>query len=83
MRRFHLLRISRPESYSTHIVHRKNKRRIMGIFDVARIHMVVLASLSMGLLVSISNFEKAWNDVQSSRGGTSQTLSQKEPDKTD
>ena len=55
----------------------------MGIFDIARIHMVVLACLSTGLLVSISMFEKAWNDVQRSRGGISQTLSQKEPDKTD
>ena len=57
---------------------------VMGIFDVARIHMVVLACLSTGLLVSISMFEKAWNDVQSSRGASSnQKLSQNEPNKTD
>ncbi|KAL3763271.1 hypothetical protein ACHAWU_008974 [Discostella pseudostelligera] len=56
---------------------------IMGIFDIARIHMIVLACLSTGLLISISMFEKAWNDVQRSRGGSGQTMSQKEPNKTD
>ena len=46
--------------------------------------MVVLAFLSGGLLVSISMFEKAWNDMQGR--GNSQTASGtagKEPDKTD
>ena len=42
----------------------------MGALDIARIHMFVLAFLSVGLLVSISMFEKAWNDVQSKRGST-------------
>jgi len=37
---------------------------MMGIADIARIHMVVLAFLAGGLLVGISVFEKAWNDVQ-------------------
>ena len=60
----------------------------MGIAGIARIHMVVLASLSVGLLMSISWFEKAWNDVQRSRGenGTSTTAvtkAAKEADKTD
>jgi hypothetical protein len=60
----------------------------MGIADIARIHMVVLASLSIGLLVSISWFEKAWNEVQSSRGGGSSggsvlARNTKEPEKTD
>jgi hypothetical protein len=56
----------------------------MGILDVARIHMVVLAFLSGGLLVSISMFEKAWNDMQGR--GSRQTTSGpegSEPDKTD
>jgi hypothetical protein len=58
----------------------------MGIADIARIHMVVLATLSIGLLMSISWFEKAWNDVQSSRGGggkSSSAIAEKEPEKTD
>lgn len=60
----------------------------MGIADIARIHMVVLATLSIGLLMSISWFEKAWNDVQSSRGGggggnSASTIAGKEPEKTD
>ena len=59
----------------------------MGIADIARIHMVVLASLSIGLLMSISWFEKAWNDVQSSRGESSSSAAVntagKEPEKTD
>ena len=61
----------------------------MGFLDVARIHMVVLGFLSVGLLVSISMFEKAWNDVQRSRGGVSQNASgaaeraDKESEKTD
>lgn len=55
----------------------------MGIFDIARVHMVVLACLSTGLLVSISMFEKAWNDVHGSRGASHQNVSQKVPDKTD
>ncbi len=60
----------------------------MGIADIARIHMVVLACLSIGLLVSISWFEKAWNDVQRSRGESSSVSSAaantgKEPEKTD
>lgn len=57
----------------------------MGFFGIARIHMVVLACLSSGLLISISMFEKAWNDVQRSRGGGSiqQQTSRKELDKTD
>ncbi len=45
----------------------------MFIAGVARVHMAVLAFLSMGLLVSISWFEKAWNDVQSKRGGSAGT----------
>mmetsp|Transcript_6470 Transcript_6470/g.9705 ORF Transcript_6470/g.9705 Transcript_6470/m.9705 type:complete len:91 (-) Transcript_6470:251-523(-) len=57
----------------------------MGIADIARIHMVVLGCLSIGLLISISWFEKAWNDVQRSRGGVSRNESRadKEPEKTD
>lgn len=61
----------------------------MGIADIARIHMVVLASLSIGLLMSISWFEKAWNDVQRSRGESASSSSAavakagKEPEKTD
>ena len=51
--------------------------------------MVVLGSLAIGLLFSISWFEKAWNDVQSKRGGQNDgnaaaaTTSNKEPEKTD
>mmetsp|Transcript_7917 Transcript_7917/g.17179 ORF Transcript_7917/g.17179 Transcript_7917/m.17179 type:complete len:91 (-) Transcript_7917:328-600(-) len=58
---------------------------IMGVLDVARIHMVVLAFLSTGLLVSISMFEKAWNDVQRSRSanGSVAAKADKEPEKTD
>lgn len=58
----------------------------MGILDIARIHMVVLALLSIGLLISISWFEKAWNDVQRSRGGVSLNEARKagkEEEKTD
>jgi hypothetical protein len=60
----------------------------MGIADIARIHMVVLAALSIGLLISISWFEKAWNDVQKARGSSSSAATQsrgdnKEPEKTD
>ena len=57
----------------------------MGVLDVARIHMAVLAFLSVGLLVSISMFEKAWNDMHRSRGSapTSGGRSDKEPEKTD
>lgn len=58
----------------------------MGILDIARIHMVVLALLSIGLLISISWFEKAWNDVQRSRGGVSLNEARradKESEKTD
>lgn len=61
----------------------------MGIAGVARIHMAVLAFLSTGLLISISWFEKAWNDVQSKRGGSSESSvnsavsGDKEPEKTD
>ncbi|KAL3808884.1 hypothetical protein ACHAXA_005095, partial [Cyclostephanos tholiformis] len=56
----------------------------MGILDVARVHMVVLAFLSGGLLISISMFEKAWNDMQGS--GSIKVASVpggKDPDKTD
>mmetsp|Transcript_29012 Transcript_29012/g.61576 ORF Transcript_29012/g.61576 Transcript_29012/m.61576 type:complete len:93 (-) Transcript_29012:248-526(-) len=60
---------------------------VMGILDVARIHMVVLAFLSIGLLMSISHFEKVWNDVQRSRGGVTQNAlgerADKEQEKTD
>ena len=42
---------------------------------IARIHMAVLAFLAVGLLVSISWFEKAWNDIQSSRGGSQNSVS--------
>ena len=59
----------------------------MGIADIARIHMVVLACLSIGLLMSISWFEKAWNDVQRSRAESSSSAAAakagKEPEKTD
>jgi hypothetical protein len=60
----------------------------MGIMDVARIHMIVLAFLSTGLLVSISMFESAWNNMQQNRGGGNDgsspvTNTGKEPDKTD
>ena len=59
----------------------------MGILDIARIHMAILSFLAVGLLVSISMFEKAWNDVQSSRGGEavggSGNINDKEPEKTD
>ena len=60
----------------------------MGIADIARIHMVVLASLSIGLLMSISWFEKAWNDMERSRGESSSSSAAaatagKEPEKTD
>ena len=64
--------------------HSENELRTMGILDVARIHMVVLAFLSGGLLVPISMFENTWNDLQGR--GNSQTASGpagKEPDKTD
>lgn len=62
--------------------------RTMGIMDVARIHMIVLAFLSTGLLVSISMFESAWNNMQQNRGGGNDgsspvTNNGKEPDKTD
>lgn len=64
-----------------------NTLRLMGIAGIARIHMVVLASLSIGLLMSISWFEKAWNDVQRSRGesGSSAAVNKagKDADKTD
>lgn len=66
-----------------------NIPRTMGIMDVARIHMIVLAFLSTGLLVSISMFESAWNNMQQKRGGSSGdgsnpiTSNGKEPDKTD
>jgi len=60
----------------------------MGIAGVARIHMAVLAFLSIGLLTSISWFEKAWNDVQSKRAGSVETeglvsSGNKKPEKTD
>lgn len=57
----------------THSIH----KRIMFIADIARIHMAILAFLAVGLLASISWFEKAWNDVQRSRseGGASATSS--------
>ena len=50
--------------------------------------MVVLGFLSIGLLISISWFEKAWNEVQSKRGDASAGSSaassgNKEPEKTD
>eukprot|EP00571_Detonula_confervacea_P000403 CAMPEP_0172314672 /NCGR_PEP_ID=MMETSP1058-20130122/23096_1 /TAXON_ID=83371 /ORGANISM="Detonula confervacea, Strain CCMP 353" /LENGTH=97 /DNA_ID=CAMNT_0013028601 /DNA_START=77 /DNA_END=370 /DNA_ORIENTATION=- len=65
---------------------------IMGIAGIARIHMLVMGFLSVGLLVSISMFEKAWNDVHRSRGGASSQnvsgagavgRSDKEQEKTD
>ena len=55
----------------------------MGYFGIARIHMCVLSFLSIGLLVSISWFEKAWNDVQISRGSAGPTKVDKEAEKTD
>ena len=58
--------------------------RIMGILDIARIHMVVLSCLSVGLLGSISYFEKVWADVQQSRGSQSAAAKvDKEAEKTD
>ncbi|KAL9186329.1 hypothetical protein ACHAXT_005567 [Thalassiosira profunda] len=57
---------------------------IMGILDIARIHMVVLSCLSVGLLGSISYFEKVWADVQQSRGSQSAAAKvDKEAEKTD
>ena len=56
--------------------------RIMGFVGIARIHMCVLAFLSVGLLVSISWFESAWNDVQRSRGNSTVKID-KEAEKTD
>mmetsp|Transcript_4888 Transcript_4888/g.10790 ORF Transcript_4888/g.10790 Transcript_4888/m.10790 type:complete len:98 (-) Transcript_4888:388-681(-) len=64
---------------------------VIFICGIARVHMVVLASLSTGLLISISWFERAWNDVQRRRGGQAKSgndaafLAQgnKEPEKTD
>lgn len=58
----------------------------MGIAGIARIHMVVLGFLSVGLLISISWFEKAWNDIQSKRGdsvGGVASSGNKESEKTD
>lgn len=58
----------------------------MGIAGIARIHMVVLGFLSVGLLISISWFEKAWNEVQSKRGdsaGGVASSGNKESEKTD
>lgn len=55
---------------------------MMGFVGIARIHMCVLAFLSVGLLVSISWFESAWNDVQRS-GGNSTVKIDKEAEKTD
>jgi hypothetical protein len=72
-----------PDNHTTSL-HSEYKSRTMGILDVARVHMVVLAFLSGGLLISISMFEKAWNDMQGS--GSSQVASVpggKDPDKTD
>ncbi|KAL7513097.1 hypothetical protein ACHAXN_010155 [Cyclotella atomus] len=62
---------------------------LMGIAGVARIHMAVLAFLSVGLLISISWFEKAWDEVQSKRGSSATgsggvaNAGNKEPEKTD
>ena len=56
---------------------------------MARIHMAVLAFLSVGLLISISWFEKAWDEVQSKRGSSATgsggvaNAGNKEPEKTD
>lgn len=56
----------------------------MGILDIARIHMLVMGFLASGLLVSISMFQKAWNDVQGSRGSASGPVGvDKDADKTD
>jgi hypothetical protein len=59
--------------------------RIMGIADVARIHMFVMGFLASGLLVSIWWFEKAWNDVQRARGSAPAPVGRvdKELEKTD
>lgn len=58
---------------------------IMGIADVARIHMFVMGFLASGLLVSIWWFEKAWNDVQRARGSAPAPVGRvdKELEKTD
>ena len=55
---------------------------MMGFVGIARIHMCVLVFLSVGLLVSISWFENAWNDVQRSRGNST-VMIDKEAEKTD
>jgi len=57
----------------------------MGIMDVARIHMVVLSFLATGLLISISYFEKLWNDLQGARGNEApiSKAADKAPEKTD
>lgn len=53
--------------------------------DVARIHMVVLSFLATGLLISISYFEKLWNEVQGARAKEApiSKASEKVPEKTD
>lgn len=56
---------------------------MMGFVGIARIHMFVLGFLSLGLLVSISWFEKAWDDVQRSRGNAPAPGIDKEAEKTD
>lgn len=62
---------------------------IIFMAGIARIHMVVMGFLSIGLLVSISMFQRAWDDVQKSRGknvggGVSAVAGAgKEPEKTD
>jgi hypothetical protein len=42
---------------------------VAALLDVARIHMVILAFLSGGLLISLSFFESEFNKMQASRGG--------------
>jgi len=87
--------ISKTSLFSVFIlINSSQKKRacsVIFICGIARVHMVVLASLSTGLLISISWFERAWNDVQRRRGGQAKSgndaasLAQgnKEPEKTD
>jgi hypothetical protein len=64
---------------------------VAALLDVARIHMVILAFLSGGLLISLSFFESEFNKMQAGRGGAAprstapsgQTSSSKANNKTD
>ena len=58
---------------------------LAALFDVARIHMIVLSFLSAGLLVSLSFFESEFKKARASSSGasTASTSSGKAGDKTD